>query len=110
LHGALVQERLLYGMQAVALGEAFNGGNLPLRNIADPRDAGPARLAIDQNGTGAALAFAAAILAAGQIEMVAQHEQQAGVGIRVNGVGTSVDVQLSSCSHSGEGAFRRSSI
>jgi hypothetical protein len=75
LHGALVQECLLDRVQAVALGEAFNGSNLLLGNIADARDAGSARLAIDQDRTSAALAFAAAVLASGQIEMVAQDEE-----------------------------------
>ena len=79
-------------MQAVALREAFDGSDLPLGDIADSRDAGSARLAIDQDGTGAALAFAAAVLASCQIEMVAQDEEQAGVGIRVGGIDAPVDV------------------
>jgi hypothetical protein len=75
LHGAFIQECLLHRMQAVALGEAFNGGDLSLGYIADSRNTGPARLAINQDGTSAALAFAAAILASCQIEMVAQNEE-----------------------------------
>jgi len=92
LHRALIQKRLLHGMQAVALGEAFNRSDLFLGDIGDTRDAGATGLAIDQDGASAALAFAAAVLAPGQIEMVAQHEEQAGVGIRVGGIDAPVDV------------------
>jgi hypothetical protein len=92
LHGALIQECLLYRMQAVALGEAFNGGDLPLSRIADSRNTGSAGLAIDQDGASAALAFAAAVLASCQIEMVAQYEEQAGFGIHVGGIDAPVDV------------------
>jgi hypothetical protein len=92
LHGTLIQECLLHRVQAVALGEAFNGSDLLLGDIADTRDTGSARLAIDQDGTGAALAFAAAVLASCQIEMVAQYEEQAGFGIHVGGIDAPVDV------------------
>ena len=57
------------------LREAFNGNDLPLGDIANSRDAGSAGLAIDQDGTGSALAFATSVLAAGQIEMVAQDKE-----------------------------------
>jgi len=62
-------------MKSVALSEALNGSDLPLGDIADARDAGSARLAIDQYGARAALAFSAAVLASCQIEMVAQNEE-----------------------------------
>jgi hypothetical protein len=93
LHGALIKECLLNGMQAVALREAFNSSDLLLGgDIPDSRNAGSARLAIDQDGTGTALAFAAAIFASCQIEMVAQDDEQDGVGIHVGDIDAPVDV------------------
>jgi triacylglycerol esterase/lipase EstA (alpha/beta hydrolase family) len=92
LHGALIQECLLHGMQAVALREAFNSSDLFLGDIADLRNTGSARLAIDQDGTGTALTLAAAIFASCQIEMVAQDEEQDGVGIHFDGIDVPVDV------------------
>jgi hypothetical protein len=92
LHGALIKECLLNGMQAVALREAFNSSDLLLGDIPDSRNARSARLAIDQDGTGTALAFATAIFASCQIEMVAQDEEQDGVGIHVGGIDAPVDV------------------
>jgi hypothetical protein len=49
-------------MQAVALGEAFDGRDLFLTHGAYQRDARSTGTSIDQHRTGAALAFAAAVL------------------------------------------------
>jgi len=86
-------------MQAVALGEAFDGSDLLLSYIAHTGNAGASGLAIDQNSTCSALAFAAAILAARKVEVIAQHRQQAGIRIRVDAIRMSVDVELLSCRH-----------
>jgi hypothetical protein len=67
LHGALIEECLLHGMQTVALGETFYRRNFLLANVTHVSNAGSPRLAVDQNGAGTALAFAASILASGQI-------------------------------------------
>jgi hypothetical protein len=92
LHSALIQECLLHWMQAVALSKAFNCGDLLLGDIAYTSDARSTGLAVDQDSAGSALAFAAAVLAPGQVEMVAQDEQQAGIGDRVGAIDAPVDV------------------
>ena len=66
------------------LRQPFDGGDLLLRDRANPGDARALRFSVDQDRAGAALAFAAAVLASGQIEMLAQHGQQAGLRIGVN--------------------------
>ena len=59
------------------------------------RDAGQPRLVVDQHRAGAALAAVAALLGAGQLQVIAQHlEQQRVVGHR-HLVGAAVDVQAS---------------
>jgi hypothetical protein len=99
LHRALIKECLLHGMQAVALGETFYRRNFLLANVPQVSNARSPRLAIDQNGAGAALAFAASIFASGQIQMISQYHQQTGIRIRINGVGMSIYIELSSYCH-----------
>ena len=86
-------------MQTVTLGQALNGGDLFLRNIADVGNARSTRFAVDQNRAGTALAFAAAIFASRQIEVISQNHQEAGVSVCFDGIRVSVDVELSSCRH-----------
>jgi hypothetical protein len=86
-------------MQAAALGEALDGRNFLLGNITHVGNAGSPRLAIDQNSTRTALAFAAAVLAARQIEMISQYHQQTGICLRIDVVGMSIDIELPSCCH-----------
>jgi hypothetical protein len=79
-------------MQMVTLGEAFNRCNLFLTDSAHRRDARSAGISIDQDCTGAALAFSTAVLASRQIKMIAQHAEQTDVRICVNGAGASVHI------------------
>jgi hypothetical protein len=99
LHRALIEECLLYGMQAVALGETFYRRNFLLANVTHVGNAGSPRLAIDQDGAGATLAFAASIFTSGQIQMISQHHQKTSICIRIDGVGMSINIELSSCCH-----------
>ena len=52
-------------MQVSVTFQAFDGGNLLAGGTPDLRDAGTHRLAVEQDRAGAALSFAATILAAG---------------------------------------------
>src|ERR1017187_9144181 len=77
-------------MELIAMREAFNGGDLPLSDRSHLRNARALGLSVDQDGTGAALTFAAAILGAGQIEVVTQDGQKTGLRICVDRGRTSV--------------------
>ena len=78
----------------IPAGESFDRGDLPLRNRAHARDARPLRLSIDQNGACTAHAFAASVLASGQIEVFAQDRKQAGLRIGIDGVRPAIDREL----------------
>ena len=56
-------------------------------HAAHARDAGALGLAVDQHRAGAALPLAAPVLAARQVEMLAQHGEQAGLRIDVHRIG-----------------------
>jgi hypothetical protein len=99
LHGAFVEKCLLQGMQAVTLGQAFNRGDVFLPYGAYLCDARLARISIDQNGASAALAFPATILTPGEVELLAQHREQAGLPVRVNFISLSVYIQLLDTGH-----------
>ena len=59
-----------------AFGQSFDGNNRLLIRFRDRRHARGRSLAVDQHSTGAALAFATAVLRAGQLQVFAQHIQQ----------------------------------
>src|SRR5208282_1397956 len=65
LHCAFIEEGLLDGVEMFAPGQAFDGGDLLAFGGGEREEAGTARLAVNQNGARAALAFAAAVLASG---------------------------------------------
>jgi hypothetical protein len=73
-------------MQLIAAGESFNGCNLLRGNGDDLGDAGPLCFSVDQDGAGAALAFSASVLASGQIELLAQSTEQAGLRVGIDRV------------------------
>ena len=64
--------------------------------VADSGDAGPHGLAVDQHGAGAAAALAAAVLAAGQVQVVAQDAEQASFRVRFEALFEPVDMQFGS--------------
>ena len=81
LHGPGLEERLLERVELAVFLEALDGRDLASADPAEPGDARADRLAIDQNGTGAASAFAAAVLGTRQAEFVAQHAEQGLLGV-----------------------------
>src|SRR5581483_9566029 len=74
--------------------QVFDGAHLFAFDRADARRAGADRLAVEQDGAGAAAAFAAAVLTAGEVQIVAQDAQQAPVGVGFDGPFAAVDVQF----------------
>src|SRR5205085_64528 len=81
-------------VQPVAGAEALDGADLLVADGADAGVAGADALVVEQDGAGAAAAFAAAVLAAGQAQVVAQDAEQAAVGVGVDGVPGAVDVEF----------------
>ena len=79
LEGLLVEERLLDRVERALGGQPLDGLDRLPGDAADRGDAGAGGLAVDQHGAGPARAFAAADLAAGQAEVVAQHAEQGGL-------------------------------
>ena len=75
LRGAMLEEGGLQRRQ-FAVGEAFDGAHRAARNAGYGNQAGADRLAVEQDGAGAAVAGVAADLGAGQAELVAQHRGQ----------------------------------
>ena len=76
LQRVLLDERLLHQVQFVVGGQAFDGGDLPPLDRDGEHQAGVHPPAVDQHGAGATLAVVAALLAAGQPQVIAQGVQQ----------------------------------
>jgi hypothetical protein len=75
LHGVGLEKRLLHGMQFAFGGQAFDGDDALARHRAHFGDATLGGRAIDEHGAGGALSFAAAVLGAGEVEIVAEDAQ-----------------------------------
>jgi len=65
LHGPFGQEGLLDGVEAIPLGQAFNGGDAFVRDLGDSGLARGGPFAVDQDRTGATLALAASVFGSG---------------------------------------------
>src|SRR5205823_3339929 len=87
--------RLLHGVRGVG-GEAFDGddpvGGVYVRH-ADR--AGALHLIVDVQGAGAALRDAAAVLRAGEADLLADDPQKRGVGLDLDVADSAIDVELS---------------
>src|SRR4051812_26816557 len=81
LERPLFEERRLNRVQLVALGEAFDRPHRLAVGVRDRRAAGERALAVDEDGAGAAPALAAAVLGAGELQVLAQHVQERPLGI-----------------------------
>ena len=79
-------------MEFVAVGDALDGLDGLVADDIEADGAGADSAAVEQDGAGAALAFAAAVLGAGQAQVVAQHAEQAAVAVGVEGALLAVDV------------------
>jgi len=84
----------LQRMQAAILRQTFDRGDGLSRYGCDASDTRSHRCAIDQHRTRATLAFAAAILASGEFEIVAQHPKEHTVGIEFDPIVLLIDDQF----------------
>ena len=73
-------------MEAAVLRQTFDGGDLLSFDLGDGRDAGAHGRAIDEYGACAAMAFATAVLAAGEFQFVAEDPEQEAVGVQLEPV------------------------
>src|SRR5690348_1171009 len=94
LHGVGLDEGLLERRELAVGSETFDGGDLLSGDAGGGRDAGSHGRAIDEDGAGAALAFAAAVLAAGEFEIVAQDPEEFAVGVDLKPVMLLIDDQF----------------
>jgi hypothetical protein len=79
-------------MEFFAVGKPLDGlDRFALRNV-HAHDAGSHTVAVEQDGAGAALAFAAAVFRPGKAEFPAQDAKQAAVAVGGDGLGRAVDV------------------
>ena len=95
LHRAFIEERLLHGMQLAVAFQAFDRRDRFFADRADISDARVARISVNEHGARAALTFAAAVFAAGQVKLIAKHAEQGSVRRGVNFVGFAVDLKFS---------------
>src|SRR5262245_66357445 len=86
-------------MKPAVLLEAFNRGDLFPGCCCNFSDAGTCCLAVDEHGACAALTFAAAVFAAGQVEIVTQDAQQASITVGVDPHPRSIDLKFSDSLH-----------
>src|SRR5208282_6572463 len=86
LEGARIGERLLNRVQPVAVSETFDGRDRPADRLRHGSDAGTDRDPVDEDLAGSALAFAAAVLGAGEPELFAKYVEQTSVPVESNGM------------------------
>ena len=99
LESALIEKGLLYGMKLAVLLEALNSENGFSCSFADGELAGTPRRAIQKNGAGAALAFAATVFCSGEAKLFAQSKQQSCVGAGNENPAFSVDLRVDGPCH-----------
>src|SRR5262249_52885486 len=95
LRNVVIDPGLLHPMHGAGRGQALDSGDLLALSRADGKRAGTDRLAVDVDGAGAALRDAAAILGAGQADLLADRPQQRGIRLHVDIMCLSVDSQAS---------------
>src|SRR5262245_47676586 len=84
LRNVVVDPGLLYLVHGAGRREAFDRGDLLALGSADRQRARAHRFAVDVHGAGAALRDAAAVLGAGETDLLADHPQQRGVRFHVD--------------------------
>jgi len=81
LESVFIYKRPLNGMHLPVARERFNGGDILSVHLGDRGRATEGGFAVDQNGARAASAFAAAVFAAGEVEIFAENFKKRPVGI-----------------------------
>src|SRR5205814_713953 len=92
LESVRVEEGLLHGMEVSTALQAFDGGDLLAGGDLDRRDARAHRLPVEQHGARAALRFPAAVFRPGEIQIVAQYEEEAARRLHIDAVPRTVHV------------------
>src|SRR6266480_360152 len=101
LRRAEVGEGRLQGMQLRAAAEAFDRFHRAALALGGEHQAGKLRRAVDQHGAGAALAQLAAVLGAGEAEVLAQHFEKRlvpGAG-QLDGLAVDAQAELQAARH-----------
>src|SRR5215469_2167387 len=93
LETVVFQEGGLDGVESVALCEAFDGGDFGSIGGDCEGEAGVDAAPVEQDGAGSALAVVAALLAAGEFEVLAQGVEEGSAGVEGEGVGYAVDLE-----------------
>ena len=75
LECGLIEESLLHGMELAVLFETFNGEDGFSGGVSDGELAGAAGRAVEQDGAGAALSFAATVFCSSEAKLFAQSEE-----------------------------------
>ena len=91
LQRAGVDEGLLHRVQATVGSQSLHRGDRGAVGRPEVHGAGPHRRPVEQHGAGAALALAARVLRAGELQVVAQQVQQRRAGRRVHHSFVAVD-------------------
>ncbi|MGY4282914.1 hypothetical protein ACVWXO_002134 [Bradyrhizobium sp. LM2.7] len=98
LQAVIVAEGGLHGVQLVAPGDAFDGGDVGAVGLSRQHRAGFHRLAVHVHDAGTALAGVAADMGPGEVEVIAQELDQQGAVLDVNGNSLAVHCQFD-CRH-----------
>jgi hypothetical protein len=94
LHRVLLDEGFLNRMQSTVRSEAFDSCDLLALRGLQGRDARASGSVIEQHRTGAALAFAAAVLSSGEIQFVAENVQEGPVWVARDFAANAIDIKL----------------
>src|SRR5690606_24626653 len=97
--GLLLEEGLLQRMRLFRGADAFDGRDRPARGRPERRVAGVDVLAVHDDGAGAALARAAAVAGALELEIVAKDVQERRVRLGLHDAGLAVDGELDAFGH-----------
>src|SRR5262249_47539778 len=99
LHRAALEKGFLQRVQLAVALEPFDRGDFFSFAVAKRCDARAGRLAVDEHSARAAASLAASILAAGEIELVAEDAQEAAFGIGLDAAFCSVDQKFGAACH-----------
>jgi len=95
------EEGFLHRMQSPVPREALDGDDALARHRPGFGNARFRGLPIHQHGARRALPFAAAVLGAGQIQVVTEHAQQSSVGVGIHPPLGAIDIQYGDPAHIG---------
>ena len=91
LRSALLEEASLDGVEFLVDCDAFDGGDVGGFGLEDGDEAGVDEFTVHEDGAGAALAFAAAFLGSGEVEVFAEDVEEPLERRGFDGLGLAVD-------------------